>query len=147
MQYHLRNHWRRRPDRRGVTLIEFALAFPILMIFTIGMIEFVRMHMLYHAADNAAYEAARHVIVPGAKESEAVARAEDLIETVGVRGTQFTISPDPIVEQTSEVTVRVRVPLAQNSWLPPALTRQRVIERQCTLMTERIKSLQARAVN
>jgi hypothetical protein len=136
-----------RTSRRGAALVEFALVFPLIMLLTIGMIEFVRMNTLYHVADNAAYEAARHVIVPGAKKDEAIAEAERLVKAVGIRGTQFTVEPEVITEQTAQITVRVSIPLPSNSWLPPALTKQRSIGSECTLMTERVKAIQSQALD
>ena len=72
-----------RHRRRGVTTVEFALVLPILFTFFIGMIEFTRLSNLRHAADNAAYEAARCVVVPGATTAEAVAWGNDLLARAG----------------------------------------------------------------
>lgn len=126
-----------RSRRRGVTTVEFALVLPVFLALLFGLIEFVRLSNLRHAADNAAYEAARHVIVPGAKASEAVAQANDLLARGGVRGATIRVTPSVISEATTSVTVDVSVPLAGNSWLPSKLTRHRTLARQATLRTER----------
>lgn len=128
---------RNRTPRRGVTLVEFAFAFPILLTIVFGMVEFVRMHNIRHAADNASYEAARHVIVPGASKAEAVDKANDLLARAGVSKGTFTVTPDVITDDTEQVTVRVSVSLEENSWLPSQLTAKRTIVRETTLMTER----------
>ena len=39
--------------RRGVTVVEFAMTLPLLIILVIGLIEFVRLSNMRHAAENA----------------------------------------------------------------------------------------------
>jgi hypothetical protein len=128
---------RQRAVRRGVTVVEFALTLPLLLMLVIGLIEFARLSTLRHAADNAAYEAARHVIVPGANVAEAVSEANDLLARAGVRKASIEVNPAVITEETEQVTVQVSVPLAGNSWLPPKLTANRMVVRETTLRTER----------
>ena len=60
---------RRQRLRRGATAVEFAIVLPILLTFVWAAFEFTRWAMIRHVADNAAYEAARCVIVPGGGES------------------------------------------------------------------------------
>jgi hypothetical protein len=136
---------RSRTPRRGVTVVEFALTFPLLLVLVIGLIEFARLSTMRHAADNAAYEAARHVIVPGANVGEAVAQAQDLLARAGVRGASIAVNPAVIGEDTKSVTVQVSVPLAGNSWLPPKLTANRMVVRDTTLRTERAAMIQGQA--
>jgi hypothetical protein len=131
--------------RRGVAVVEFALTFPLLIILVVGLIEFSRLSTMRHAADNAAYEAARHVIVPGANVSEAIAQAHDLLARSGVRQGTIEVNPAVIGEDTKFVTVQVSVPLMGNSWLPPKLTRSRMVVRETTLRTERVTLVQGSA--
>ena len=133
-------------DRRGVTTVEFALAFPLLLVMLFGMLEVLRMSNLRHTADNAAYEAARNVIVPGASAADAKTKANDLLKRTGVKNGKITVNPSVIGEQTDRVTVKVEIPLVGNSWLPPKLTKARTVTREVTLMTERVPVVQARAV-
>ncbi len=123
--------------RRGVAVVEFALTFPLLIALVIGLIEFARLSTLRHAADNAAYEAARHVIVPGASVAEAKSQAFDLLGRAGVRNASIDVNPAVITEDTKQVTVQVQVPLTGNSWLPAKLTKSRMVVRDTTLRTER----------
>jgi hypothetical protein len=135
----------RQVNRRGVAVVEFALTFPLLIILVVGLIEFSRLSTMRHAADNAAYEAARHVIVPGANVAEAIAQAHDLLARSGVRQGTIEVNPAVIGEDTKFVTVQVSVPLAGNSWLPPKLTRSRMVVRETTLRTERVAMVQGSA--
>jgi hypothetical protein len=131
--------------RRGVAVVEFALTFPLLILLVVGLIEFSRLSTMRHAADNAAYEAARHVIVPGANVAEAIAQANDLLARSGVRQGTIEVNPAVIGENTKFVTVQVSVPLVGNSWLPPKLTKSRMVVRETTLRTERATMVQGAA--
>lgn len=131
---------------RGSNVFEFALTFSVLLVLLVGLIEIAHLHNIRHAADNAAYEAARTVVVPGASASDASARASQLLARAGVSDAKVVVSPSPIGETTDKVTVRVEVPIEKNSWLPRSMTNNRSIARETTLMTERMPVIQARAV-
>ena len=45
--------------RRGATTVEFAIVAPVFFLFLLASIEFSRLNIIRHTADNAAYEAAR----------------------------------------------------------------------------------------
>lgn len=49
----------RKPDQRGQTMVEFALAFPILLILVLGIFEFGRLFITYTSVYAAAREGAR----------------------------------------------------------------------------------------
>ena len=99
--------------------------------------EFSRLNVIRHTADNAAYEAARHAMVPGATASEAVARANSILRTVGTRGARVTISPTVLGPGVDSVNVRVEVPMNQNGWVVPRFTSGKTLTAQSTLRTER----------
>ena len=93
--------------------------------------------MIRHTADNAAYEAARHAMVPGATTAEAIAKADSIMRIVGTRGAQITVSPGIITPEVDQITVTVDVPLDQNGWITPNFTSSRAIHAFSTLRTER----------
>ncbi len=132
--------------RRGATVVEFSLVLPILFTIIFGMIEFTRLSNIQHAADNAAYQAARAVVVPGASSADAVALANDLLARAGFTSATIVVTPSTIAETTESVTVRVDVPLAANSWLPESMTGDYLVSRDVTLMTERVPVIQTAAV-
>ena len=106
-----------RQKHRGAVLVEFAMVMPLIVIIAFAMIELSRLMMLQHTADTAAYEGARHAIVPGATPGEAVTAAKDLIDANGLRDVMIAVTPDVITEETALVTVRVEVPVSPNSWI------------------------------
>ena len=60
--------------------MEFAITAPIFFLFLLAAFEFGWLNVMRHTADNAAYEAARTAIVPGATAAEALAKATSLLE-------------------------------------------------------------------
>jgi Flp pilus assembly protein TadG len=123
--------------RRGATTVEFAIVAPIFFLLMIASFEFSRLNVIRHTADNAAYEAARHAMVPGATASEAVTKANAILRTVGTRGARVTINPRVLGPDVDTINVRVDVPLDQNGWIVPRFTKGSTMTAQSTLRTER----------
>ncbi len=127
-----------RPDfRSGATAVEFAIVAPIFFLLMMASFEFSRMNVIRHTADNAAYEAARHAMVPGATAAEAIAKANSILNTVGTRGARVTINPTTLGPEVDTINVQIDVPLNQNGWIVPKFTSGRTLTAQSTLRTER----------
>lgn len=130
----------RRSARRGATTVEFAIVAPVFLLVLFSMFEFSRLNVLRHTADNAAYEAARVAMVPGATVADAQAAANRLLTIVGARGATVTATPGTITPETEEVTVTINVPLDQNGWVVPKFTRGKSLTSRSTLRTERVQT-------
>jgi Flp pilus assembly protein TadG len=129
---------RRRPgSRRGATVVEFAITLPVFFLFLMAAFEFGWLNVMRHTADNAAYEAARHVMVPGATAAEATAKAQSILDVVGTRGARITITPRTITDDTDQVTVAIDVPVSRNALVVPRFTGGRSLRSSSTLRTER----------
>ncbi|RIK83545.1 MAG: transporter [Planctomycetota bacterium] len=125
------------PARHGAAAVEFAIVAPIFFLLVMGSLEFARLNVIRHTADQAAYEAARHAMVPGATAAEARSKANSLMRIVGARGTTVTINPTPITPDVKEITVSVDVPMNQNGWITPKFTSTTTIRGTSRLRTER----------
>jgi Flp pilus assembly protein TadG len=130
----------RQRDRRGATAVEFALVAPVFFLVLFAMFEFSRLNVLRHTADNAAYEAARVAMVPGATAADAVAEANRLLSVVGARGATVRVTPAVLTTATDQVTVSIAIPLDQNGWVVPRFTRASTLQSQSTLKTERVRT-------
>ena len=101
--------------------------------------------MIESLAQNAAYEAARHVIVAGASKTEAQNEANRILGYLGTRNAVITVTPrdqlgtaqSTIDEDTATVSVNVRVPMEQNVIYLNRFTKNVVIEKETVLTTER----------
>jgi Flp pilus assembly protein TadG len=132
---------------KGAHCVEFALVLPIMLLLFLSGIEFARMNLLRHLAENASYEAARQVIVPGATVEEAEARANAILSVMGVQGARLTVSPDPVLETTGTVSVKVTFPAEKNLWMVPMFSKNLNFQSETTLLTERATLQQVRAIN
>jgi Flp pilus assembly protein TadG len=125
--------------RRGATTVEFAIVVPLVFLFFFAAYEYSRMSMIRHSVELAAYEGARRGIVPGATAGDAVARANQVLSSVGTRNASLTVTPDPITAQSSRITVDIQVPLDSNSWVPVGFLRGAQVQRTFTLGRENVK--------
>lgn len=146
-------HTKKRPRfsavklRRGAHSVEFAIVLPIMMLLFASGFEFARMNMLRHLAENASYEAARHIIVPGATVAEAEAKANAILSVMGVKGASLTVSPNPVLETTGTVSVKVTFPANKNLCMVPAFSKNLNFESETSLLTERGPMQQVQAIN
>ena len=130
----------RVPGRRGVVAVEFALSAVALILMLFVSLEFARMNMLRHSADNAAYEAARSAIVPGATVAEAEQTARAIMGVVWARGVDVDVDPTVIQNSTPEVAVTVTVPADGNGLIAPRFFSGKSYVGQCRLRREDIGS-------
>ncbi len=122
--------------RRGGTAVEMAIILPILFLFVFGAIEFGRANVMRHTTDNAAYRAARRGIVPGATATEVENIARGVMDVVGARGVQVTITPRVIQLDTEQIRVQVDVPFDENGLLPGFFLRGKTISGTCSMRRE-----------
>lgn len=127
---------KRNMQRRGVVAVEFALSATVLFLMIFASIEFARMNMIRHTVDNAAYEAARKAIVPGATAAEAEATARDVLDVVWARDVSVDVEPDAIANTTPEVIVTVSVPADRNGLIAPQFFRGKSFVGRCRLSRE-----------
>ena len=132
---------RTRPSRRrGAVAVEFAVAASVLFLMIFASLEFARMNMIRHSVDNAAYEAARTAIVPGATAAEAEATARSIMQVIWATGVQVDVDPSVIQNSTPEVVVTVSVPADSNGFIAPHFFRGKSFVGQCRLTREEMGS-------
>jgi len=127
----------RREKRRGAVTAEFAITAPIFFLFLLVSFEFGWLNVIRHTADNAAYEAARIAMVPGATAADARAEANRILDIVRARGVTVTVTPSNIDPDTDEVTVEVDVAMNQNGLILPRFSAATNLHSEATLRTER----------
>jgi Flp pilus assembly protein TadG len=130
---------RRSQIRAGAAAVEFAIVAPMFFVLIIASLEFGRLNVIRHTADQAAYEAARHAMVPGATAAEAIRNAERMLQLVGTRGAQITINPTVLGPDDNDITVTIDVPLNQNGWITPRFTSSTTIHAVSRLKAERAR--------
>lgn len=132
---------RSRPSpgsRHGAVVVEFAIVAPLFFLVVFAMFEFSWLNVVRHTADNAAYEAARRAMVPGATTAEVTNEATRILRTIGARGVVVAVTPDPITVTTNSVTVEIDIPMRSNALVSPRFTASTTIHAESTLRTERV---------
>jgi Flp pilus assembly protein TadG len=123
--------------RRGATTVEMAFVVPIVFALTFGALEFARVNMVRNTVEDALFEGARQSVLPGATSAKITTKVNAVLATTGVKQAVVTVDPATITATTQKVTVRIRVPMSQNSWLPIYMTGNVYVDKSCTLSRER----------
>jgi Flp pilus assembly protein TadG len=137
LEFSTRRRGRRRKDRRGAVLVEFALCAPILFFFFFTAFEFSRVNMIRQSIENAAYEGSRRGIVPGATADDCKAAARVVLNSISARVATVNVTPTVIQPDTEEVTVSIDVPINENSWVAPFFFEGMTVSTSMTMRRER----------
>ena len=136
----LRRKIRNRQKRRGASAVEFAMVAPAFLIVIFSCIEFSRISMMRNLTQSAAYEAARLVIIEGSTNQDAIDEANLILSRLGTSGAVITVNDGAeITFETSEVTVRIEIPMSENSLVFPQIYNDKRIVSEVTLNTERYR--------
>lgn len=131
---------RRSRRRRGAVAVEMSLCAPILFLLLFAALELGRMNMIRETVNNAAYDAARTCIVPGATNQEGVNAANAILKSIGVVNGTVQVQPGTITDTTPTVTATVSVPYSTNMWFPPIYANGGSATVTCTLTRDWIIS-------
>ena len=79
-----------RQSERGAELVEFALVFPLLLLVTLGMIDFGLLFQRYEVLTNAAREGARVSVLPGYNSPDVVVRVNQYLQATSLSSASVT---------------------------------------------------------
>ena len=103
--------------RRGASSVEFALIFPMVIMFFVCSVAFSQAFLLRDTAQHAAYKGARRGLVWNATTNDVQQEAEAFLKRVGVVGAEITTTPSEISNEDVEIRVMVRIPMNKNAWV------------------------------
>lgn len=134
----------KKNQRRGASAVEFAVVAPVFFFLTWAAFELMRVSMIQSAVDVATYEAARAVMVPGSKISEAEAEADKYLNYLGGRSKTLTVQAfdqngdvqTEINDFTSRVQVDIEVPIRSSVMLLSRFFGNRTITSSTSLTFE-----------
>ncbi|MCO8122778.1 pilus assembly protein [Stieleria sp. TO1_6] len=121
--------------RRGAAAVEFAICANVFFVLIFTCMEFARMNMIRNLAQDAAYFAARHAMVPGATEDEAVAVADDVMGMVVSNGYQVEVGE--LGDDIPEVEVTITVNFDEIALFAPMFLPNATIQSVARMRTER----------
>ncbi|MFK8110607.1 MAG: TadE/TadG family type IV pilus assembly protein [Rubripirellula sp.] len=122
-------------SRMGASAVEFAIVANIMMIMVLTCMEFARMNMVRNLAQDAAYFAARHAIVPGATAGEAVDEAERIMDSMVTNG--YTVDVSDLNSEANDITVTVTVDFTAVAMFAPYFLPDSTITSTVRMRTER----------
>lgn len=118
-----RNRTCRRPSlRRGAALVEFAMVAPLMILFTMGLIDIGRMTMVKQLLVNASREGARQATLPNASTESVQSQVLTMLTNSGVNGS-VSMSPALISSAAPGTNITVTVTAEANSvsWMGTSL--------------------------
>ena len=111
-------HVANRSRRKGLAVVETALVFPLILLLTLGVIEYGWLFLKVHQTTNAARNGARLAVTADATQAEVLAEIAGLMNEAGMSdgGYAVTITPSdfPSMSPGHTLTVEVVVPCAGN---------------------------------
>jgi Flp pilus assembly protein TadG len=114
---------KRRKNRHGAAIVEFAVVAPVLFLLIFGMIEYGRMVMVQQVLTNASREGARQAVLDGATYNGVNSFVSSYLTSAGIPSAAVQpIAMSPSDPQTAgygaPISVTVSVNFNQVSWLP-----------------------------
>lgn len=122
--------------RRGATTVELAIVLPIFLGIIFFMFEVWTFQQTQQSIDQAALEAGRQAMIPGATSQSVKDKANLFLNALGVRNAEVTVEPAEFSNQTEQVTVTVKALFADNGLFFQHLARDYLFESGLTLSTE-----------
>lgn len=111
-------------SRPALATLEFALVAPVFFALVLGIIEVGRGLMITNLLNNAARAGCREGILSGKSDSDITSAISTLVSKQGITGHTVSVQVNNVVANAStaqsqdEVTVKVKVPVSQVTWLP-----------------------------
>lgn len=130
-----RSRYHQSAVRGGATVVEFAIVANVMMMIILTCMEFARLNMTRNLAQDAAYFAARHALVPGATAAEAKAEADRIMGSMLTNG--YTVSVDELDASSDEIAVTVDVDLTAVALFAPYFLPDTTISTTAKMRTER----------
>jgi len=142
---------RNQQNRRGASVVEFAIVLPLFLVIVLGIIEFGRAMQVSQLVTNVAREGARRAIIPGSTNTDVQTSITTFLkETLNVDGANVTITitvtpasgtgiPGSTLadaQQGDQVTVTVSVPFDQVALLPGKFLSSTNLTGQCIMRHE-----------
>jgi Flp pilus assembly protein TadG len=128
----------KRPRRRGVAAVEFAVCLPIIVLLVLGTIEACSMIFLKQTLAIAAYEGVRTAIIPGKTKADVEAACNQILVDRGVASGKVTVTPANFdtLEPGKYVDVTVTAPCNANSIVRNKFYKGKTLTSNASMMIE-----------
>lgn len=130
----------RKTGNAGVVTVELALVLPLALFITFSLVEFSRVNIIRNTMQNAAYEGARAAIIRGGTAAAASTKANAMLSTISIKNPTVQVIPAVVTNATSQVEVKITVPLGENMWVTPKFFASTTMVKSFTLTRESTNS-------
>ena len=131
---------KRKHNRTGAAVVEFAFVAPLLIMLTFGMLELGRLVMVKQLMINASREGARLAVLPATSDQEVKAQVVAELAVGAIYVTEDDVDVIPSLAQApagTPVTVSISVNSSAVSWIPkPMFVFDQTIEAATTMRRE-----------
>ncbi|MEZ6087533.1 MAG: TadE/TadG family type IV pilus assembly protein [Pirellulaceae bacterium] len=129
---------RKRSDRRGAAITEFAVCLPMLTLLVFGTIETSNRIFLRETLSVAAYECAREAIRNSTTIAAAKKRGQDILDSRNVKGSAIVFTPTDIVAATrgTQIKVEVTAPTSSNGTAFGSFVAQKTLKATVVMVKE-----------
>ncbi|MEM9410177.1 MAG: TadE/TadG family type IV pilus assembly protein [Planctomycetota bacterium] len=103
--------------RQGSSSVEFALLFPLVLLFFTACVGLTQGFLLKDTAQHAAYEGVRTALVITSSADDVTTAVNEFTSSMGIDGAVVTVEPSELTQTTAEVSVTVSIPLSENAWI------------------------------
>lgn len=104
-------------NRSGTTAVEFALVFPIILIFFVAMTVFTQAFLIRDSVQHAAYEGAREGLKLSSTAEDCEKQVMVFLDSMRLKGGKVKVEPAILTAETNEVAVSVSVSFQDNAWI------------------------------
>ena len=100
---------RRSNNRQGATAVEFALVFPVAVLFIFGLLEISALYRVDGAMTSALIAGAREASIETARNEDIESEVTRVLNFNGIGAPEVTIAPAGISAATQQVDIAIRV--------------------------------------
>jgi Flp pilus assembly protein TadG len=124
----------RKPNRRGVEIVEFALVLPVIVMMLFGAIEAARAVSAVHTLQEAAQAGCRVYCVKGTTQADATSIIAEAMTRARITNYNITFKPskkEDVKESGKPVTVTVTASFANVAWFTPRFFAGKSLQGEC----------------
>lgn len=125
-----------KQQRRGVSVVEFAVVLPVIVLLLAGAIEAARGVMVSHTLQEAAQAGCRVYSVEGTSRADAEAIIETALSQAGISTYAISFSPsnkESVDIPMEPVTVTITADYSNVAWLPPNFLAGATLRGRCVM--------------
>ena len=108
----------RHPNRHAATTVEFAIVFPIILMFLLGLFEIVSLYKINDAMSLSLFIGGREAMITTSSTTDIQDEVEQNLNHFGIEESTISIQPASITPLTNSITIDITVPANSMNGFP-----------------------------